>query len=100
MTIEYFRVTLNKAAIRTRLIEKQILESEGEESIEDARVIIAGGRGCQKATNLELLKDVASQVGGVLAGTRAIVEKDGSHRTYRWDNQALLLVQTYILLLG
>lgn len=73
--VEAFSVTLNKAAIRTRVIEKKLLEGENEESIEDARVIVAGGRGCQKVANLELLREVAGQLGGVLAGTRAIVEQ-------------------------
>jgi len=73
--LEVFPVTLNKAAIRTRVIERKLLENENAESIEDARVIVAGGRGCQKAANLELLREVAGQLGGVLAGTRAIVEQ-------------------------
>ena len=73
--VEKFPVTLNKAAIRTRVVEKKLLEGENKESIEDARVIVAGGRGCQKAANLELLREVAGQLGGVLAGTRAIVEQ-------------------------
>ncbi|NTU74643.1 MAG: electron transfer flavoprotein subunit alpha [Anaerolineaceae bacterium] len=75
VVVENFPVTLNKAAIRTRVVEKKLLDSENEESIEDAHVIVAGGRGCQKAGNLELLRDIASQLGGVLAGTRAIVEQ-------------------------
>ena len=57
------------------MIERKLLENENAESIEDARVIVAGGRGCQKAANLELLREVAGQLGGVLAGTRAIVEQ-------------------------
>ena len=73
--IENFPVTLNKVGIRTRIVEKRLLESDNDESIEDARVIISGGRGCQKAANLEILRDLAKQLGGVLAGTRAIVEQ-------------------------
>lgn len=74
VNIENFPVTLKKAAIRTKIVERKIFESEGQ-SIEDASVIVAGGRGCQKAANLEVLREVASQLGGVLAGTRAIVEQ-------------------------
>jgi electron transfer flavoprotein alpha subunit/NAD-dependent dihydropyrimidine dehydrogenase PreA subunit len=73
--VENFSVTLTKAAIRTRVVESKLLIGENEESIEDARVIVAGGRGCQKAANLEILREVAAQLGGVLAGTRAIVEQ-------------------------
>lgn len=73
--LEEFPVTLNKAAIRTRVVETKKLDGGGKTSIEDARVIVAGGRGCQKAENLDLLRDVAEELGGVLAGTRAIVEQ-------------------------
>jgi electron transfer flavoprotein alpha subunit len=72
---EVFPVTLNRAAIRTKVVEKRYLDEEGDLSIEDARVIVAGGRGCQKAANLELLQDLAEKLGGVMAGSRAIVEQ-------------------------
>ena len=72
---EVFPVTLNRAAIRTKVVEKRYLDEDGCVSIEDARVIVAGGRGCQKATNLELLQDLAEKLGGVMAGSRAIVEQ-------------------------
>jgi electron transfer flavoprotein alpha subunit/NAD-dependent dihydropyrimidine dehydrogenase PreA subunit len=73
--IEEFPVTLKRAAIRTRVVERKTINSDGQESIEEASVIVAGGRGCQKAANLDLLREVAGQLGGVLAGTRAIVEQ-------------------------
>jgi electron transfer flavoprotein alpha subunit len=73
--IETFPVTLNRAAIRTRVVEKNYLENDNAESIENARVIVAGGRGLQKATNLDLLRNLARQLGGVLAGSRIIVEQ-------------------------
>ena len=73
--VESFPVTLNKAAIRTRVVETQFLDESSQTSIEDARVIVAGGRGCQKAANLEALRQLASRLGGVMAGTRPIVEQ-------------------------
>ena len=72
---EEFPVTLNRSAIRTRVVEKNTLVDGSEASIEDARVIVAGGRGCQKASNLDLLRTLAGQLGGTLAGSRAIVEQ-------------------------
>lgn len=68
-------VTLNRSAIRTRVVEKNTLADGSDASIEDARVIVAGGRGCQKAANLDLLRTLAGQLGGTLAGSRAIVEQ-------------------------
>jgi electron transfer flavoprotein alpha subunit len=74
--IESFPVALNRAAIRTRVVERHITEGEGQEAIEDAKVIVAGGRGCQDAANLSLLRALAEELGGTLAGTRAIVEQN------------------------
>jgi len=73
--IEPFPVTLNKASIRTRLVEKSYFDDSGQVTIEDASVIVSGGRGCQRPENLELLRTLAGQLGGVLAGSRAIVEQ-------------------------
>jgi len=73
--VEDFNVTLTKAAIRTRVVEKNYLDDGCEESIENARVLVAAGRGCQKASNLDLLRRLAGQLGGSLAGSRAIVEQ-------------------------
>lgn len=75
VVIENFTVTLTKAAIRTRVVEKNYIDEGCEESIESARVLVAAGRGCQKASNLELLRTLACQLGGGLAGSRAIVEQ-------------------------
>ncbi len=72
---EIFPVTLNRAAIRTRVVERRYLDKESGVSIEDARVIVAGGRGCQKSANLGLLQELAGKLGGVVAGSRAIVEQ-------------------------
>ena len=73
--IENFAVTLNRAAIRTKVVEREKVQNDGDTRIEEARVIVSGGRGCQKASNLENLRRLAGQLGGVLAGTRAIVEQ-------------------------
>jgi len=73
--VDYFPVTLNRSAIRTRVVERNYLDDQNEVNIEDARVIVAGGRGCQKAANLALLQTLADQLGGVLAGSRTIVEQ-------------------------
>ncbi len=73
--VEVFPTTLNRAAIRTRVVEKKSLDNDQVIKIEDARVIVAGGRGCQKPANLDMLRTLAEQLGGVLAGSRAIVEQ-------------------------
>ncbi len=43
-------------------------------NIEDASVLIAGGRGLGKAEGFELLDDLAAAFGGAVAATRAVVD--------------------------
>jgi electron transfer flavoprotein alpha subunit len=71
--IEEVPVTLNKANIRTKVVEEIRLETE-EERIEEANIIVSAGRGCQDPVNLDALRELARRLGGVLAGSRAIVE--------------------------
>ena len=74
--IEDFEVALSPAAIRTKLVAVEELADEGEIGIEDAGIIVAAGRGCQKKENLTLIQALADALGGVTAGSRALVELD------------------------
>jgi electron transfer flavoprotein alpha subunit len=50
-------------------------EQRGEEvNIEDADVLVAGGRGLGKAENFELCQQLADVFGGAVAATRAVVD--------------------------
>jgi len=73
VVIEEVPVTLTKANIRTRLIEEIRLGSE-EEKIDEARILVSAGRGCQDQINLDSVRELARKLGGTLAGSRAIVE--------------------------
>ena len=44
--------------------------------LEDADIIISGGRGIQNEYGVQLLKELAAVLGGVLAGSRGAVEKN------------------------
>jgi electron transfer flavoprotein alpha subunit len=58
--------------IRVKDFIKGDLESIG---IDEADVIVAGGRGVGSAENFTLLKDLARSLGGVLAGSLAVVDE-------------------------
>jgi electron transfer flavoprotein alpha subunit len=50
-------------------------EQRGEEvNIEDAEILVAGGRGLGKAENFELCEQLANALGGTVAATRAVVD--------------------------
>ncbi|WP_298844164.1 electron transfer flavoprotein subunit alpha/FixB family protein [Clostridium sp.] len=44
--------------------------------LEDAKIIVSGGRGIQNEQGVKLLNELASVLGGVAAGSRGAVEKD------------------------
>jgi electron transfer flavoprotein alpha subunit len=73
VSIEDFPVTLSKAAIRTKVVEEIATASDGE-TIDEARVVVAAGRGCGEPSNLDLVRRLARRLGGTMAGSRAIVE--------------------------
>src|SRR5437763_14657725 len=55
------------------MIEQAHEESEGP-SIEDADVIVAGGRGLGGPDNVALVEELAKALGGAVAATRAVVD--------------------------
>jgi len=74
--IEDFEVVLSQTSIRTNTVDIKQLTGQREISIEEADIIISAGKGCEKKENLKLIKELADELGGVVAGSRAIVELD------------------------
>jgi electron transfer flavoprotein alpha subunit len=58
---------------QAKMLEQAHEESEGP-SIEDAEVIVAGGRGLGKPESFSLVEDLAKALGGAVAATRAVVD--------------------------
>jgi electron transfer flavoprotein alpha subunit len=56
-----------------KILETVEVKSEGP-ALEDASVIVAGGRGLGKAANFYLVEDLAKALGGAPGATRAIVD--------------------------
>ena len=73
VVLEEAPVSLNKAALRTKLVEETVLTGE-EESLESAKVIVAAGLGCRQGDCLALAGQLAQALGGVLAASRPMVE--------------------------
>jgi electron transfer flavoprotein alpha subunit len=60
-------------SLRATMLEQAHEESEGP-SIEDADVIVAGGRGLGGPENFTLVEGLAKALGGAVAATRAVVD--------------------------
>jgi electron transfer flavoprotein alpha subunit len=71
--VEDVAVQLEHFSSKAVMVERAHAESEGP-SIEDADVIVAGGRGLGDPAKFALLEDLAKALGGAVAATRAVVD--------------------------
>jgi electron transfer flavoprotein alpha subunit len=70
---EQFQAEFSDFSGRARMIERAHEEQSGP-SIEDADVIVAGGRGLLEPENFKLCEELAQALGGAVAATRAVVD--------------------------
>jgi electron transfer flavoprotein alpha subunit len=71
--IEEFQAEFEDFSLAATMIEQAHEESEGP-SIEDAEIIVAGGRGLGGPENFKLAEDLARALGGAVGATRAVVD--------------------------
>ena len=72
-TVERFDVQLQDHSLAAEMVERAHAEESGP-SIEDADVIVAGGRGLGEPEKFALVEDLAKALGGAVAATRAGVD--------------------------
>jgi electron transfer flavoprotein alpha subunit len=71
--VEEIPVELEDFSGAARMVEQAHEESEGP-SIEDAEVVVAGGRGLGGPENFTLVEELAKALGGAVGATRAVVD--------------------------
>jgi electron transfer flavoprotein alpha subunit len=71
--VEEFQADFEDFSLAAAMIEQAHEESEGP-SIEDAEIIVAGGRGLGGPENFKLAEDLARALGGAVGATRAVVD--------------------------
>jgi electron transfer flavoprotein alpha subunit len=71
--VEELSPSFEDFSTQATMLEQAHEESEGP-SIEDADVIVAGGRGLGSPENFSLVEDLAKALGGAVAATRAVVD--------------------------
>jgi electron transfer flavoprotein alpha subunit len=72
-TVQRFDVQLQEHSLAAEMVERAHAEESGP-SIEDADVIVAGGRGLGEPEKFSLVEDLAKALGGAVAATRAVVD--------------------------
>ena len=71
--IETLSASINADSQKIKIIERVEVQSEGP-ALEDASVIVSGGRGLGKPENFRLVEELAAALGGAAGATRAIVD--------------------------
>jgi electron transfer flavoprotein alpha subunit len=71
--VEQFEAPVSDFSTLATLVEQTQEESSGP-SIEDAEIIVAGGRGLGSPEAFSLLEELAAALGGAVAATRAVVD--------------------------
>jgi electron transfer flavoprotein alpha subunit len=66
-------VTVNEESKRAHIADR-VVEASEKVKLEDARVVISGGRGMGGPQNFPLLEDLASALGGAVGASRAVVD--------------------------
>jgi len=72
-TVEDIQVEFAEHSLKAQMVQRG--EQRGADvNIEDADVLVAGGRGLGKAEGFEALEELAGALGGAVAATRAVVD--------------------------
>ena len=71
--VEDVSVELSEHSQKARITGQELEESSGP-SIEDADIVVAGGRGLGAAENFSLAEELARALGGAVGATRAVVD--------------------------
>ena len=72
-SVEKLEVSFEEHSLAAEMLEQAHEESSGP-SIEDADVIVAGGRGLGAPEGFGLIEELAKALGGAVAATRAVVD--------------------------
>ncbi len=70
-----FEPPLNENSNQAELIKEIESTQKSETGIEEAEIIVSGGRGVEKKENFSLLEELAEVLGGTVGCSRPIVEK-------------------------
>jgi electron transfer flavoprotein alpha subunit len=71
--VKELAVSIGEGSKRARILER-VVEASEKVKLEDAKVVISGGRGMGGPDNFPLLEDLANALGGAVGASRAVVD--------------------------
>lgn len=72
--VEHINVNLDASRVKVKLIEWLGAAQAGNQKIEEADIIVSGGRGMKTAEGFNILNDLAHALGGAVGASRACVD--------------------------
>jgi electron transfer flavoprotein alpha subunit len=72
--VETIKAELNPADLKTKILDFKPYQVDTGVRIDEAEVIIAGGRGLKCADNFAVLEELAREIGGAVGASRAAVD--------------------------
>lgn len=71
--VEVIVPDIDESSLDTKIVN--IIEAEPEDlNIEDAKIVVAGGRGAGKGEEFKIIHDLAKAIGGSVGGTRPVID--------------------------
>jgi len=67
-------VHLDERSMLTKIVEIVQLDTDGRVNLQDAEIIVSGGRGLGKPENFTLIRELAEALGGAVGASRAAVD--------------------------
>ncbi len=68
-------IKISPEDIRTKVLEVMKINKNPYENIEEANIIVAGGKGLGSKENFKLIYELADVIGAAIAGTRSVVDR-------------------------
>jgi len=85
-------VSFDENSIMTKIIDVARDEAAGQVNLQDADIIVSGGRGLKKPENFAIIRELADALGGVVGASRPTVD-DGWIAPYHQVGQTGSTVQ-------